>query len=224
MTMQNRKDQESQLKIAPKGFFEGKLISKSLCNEITEYIKFEDDYKWTDPDGTITRKTINYGWDYTALEFGKHIFKTIPPCILKARKAVVDSLKGCLQDDILPDLFDNIIITIYSEGQHLIPHYDADNIPNPITKRNFSFAEPIIGWVIKADTESSMTFYHHEHEGRPEMNSPHIYQADEVDGTTFLIDKECRHFPYFHSIPPVKSIRISMTLRRTILPENYSNK
>lgn len=218
------KQLQSQLlsRSAPKGFSNGKRVNADLCHKILNFIQSEDKYKWTDSDGNITRYTINYGWDYTALEFGKYTYKEIPPCIQEARKAVINSLNEYLPNYVIPQFFDNIIVTIYDEGQYLIPHYDADNNPSPLTKRNFSFAEPIIGWVIQADTESSMTFYHHNQEGRPQMDDQYMYKAEEEDGSTFLIDKECRHFPYFHSIPKIKSKRISMTLRRTLLPDDYT--
>lgn len=205
----------------PPGFSLGNLVKGEIIQDVLNYIQSEDYYSWTDQNGNITRKTYNFGWNYAAMECGVYTFRSIPPVLQKARKQIVLAFGDELPKFIIPEFFDNMILTVYTTGQFLIPHYDADEIENPLTKRNFSFAEPIIGWVIEPDAESSLTFYHHPSQGRPRFSEPIYYKTPEVEGATFIMDKESRHFPYFHSIPPVQKARISLTMRRTILPKSY---
>lgn len=204
----------------PPGFSLGNLVKGKIIEEVLDFIKTEDYYSWSDPNGNITRKTYNFGWNYAAMECGVYTFRSIPSVLKEARRQIILAFGNQLPKFIIPEFFDNMILTVYNSGQYLIPHYDADQMDNPITKRNFSFAEPIIGWVIQPDVESSLTFHHHPFEGRPGFDEPIYYKTPEVTGATFIMDKESRHFPYFHSIPPVQNTRISLTMRRTILPKS----
>lgn len=202
----------------PPGFIAGPLLDKQLIDNTLDFLLKEPRYPWKDISGNVTRFTINYGWDYVAMEEHVYNFKAIPAQIIELRKQLINSFQPYFRDAISPEDFDNIIVSIYEPTHYLIPHYDVDNSPNPLTKRDFHFGEPIIGLILQADSESRFSFFFHDAMGRPSINQEPLYQVKEQCGTTFLMQGECRHFPYFHGVPPTKNLRISVTMRRTIIP------
>ncbi|MCH9632494.1 MAG: hypothetical protein S4CHLAM6_08300 [Chlamydiae bacterium] len=203
----------------PPGFSTGLELSPQLTLKLKQFIEEQERYSWIENNSTtVTRSTINYGWNYVDMERGKFHFVEIPSILYEVRQQLVTSFCEETLSYYSPEDFDNIIVTIYDPGQFLIPHYDVDNSANPLTKRNFYFEEPILGLVVEADPSTGFTFYHHEGEGRPSLTAKPIYQVPEKAGTVFLIQGPSRHAPYFHGIPPTKSRRISVTMRRTVLP------
>lgn len=204
---------------APPGFATGPTLTPQLIIKLKQFIESEECHTWFEKDKSISRSTINYGWNYVDMENDQYHFIEIPSIIQEVRQKIVKGFSDEIANSQSPEDFDNIIITIYEPGQYLIAHYDADNSKNPLTKRNFHFEEPILGLVVEADPTSGFTFYHHEDEGRPALTSKPTFQVSEKDGATFLIQGASRYAPYFHGIPPTKNRRISITMRRTVLPQ-----
>ncbi len=204
----------------PDGFsVEGK-IDQQLIDCALEDIQGESIYRWADNEGNMTRITINYGWDFVGMECGKFNFKELPTSIIDIRAKLVDIYKNHLSDEITPQYFDNIIVSVYKKGHFLDPHHDVDDSPNQSKKRTFSFAEPILGLILKADETGTFTFYHLDGDGKPNIEDTPVYQVSEQEGTTFLMQGASRHRPYFHGVTPVENERISVTFRGTHLPEN----
>lgn len=204
----------------PPGFVLGAQVEPELVQKVLNFVNNQDGYQWLE-DGRCTRQTLNYGWNYVKMEKNIYEFEDIPPVLVELRDSLVSIFSTDLEEKTLSEQFDNIIVTIYNEGEFLVPHYDADDSPTPLTKRAFHFEEPIMGVVIEADPETTFTFYYHDKEGRPSFSDEPIYTVPETPGATFLIQGPCRHAPYFHAIPPASQKRISVTLRKTILPKSH---
>ncbi len=205
----------------PPGFVLGPVLKRVEIEALLEFLKQEDRYAWKESDGSISRYTINYGWNYVGMEKDDYHFIEIPPLLQEIRQKLRESFSPDFQNIDAADVFDNIIVTFYEAGQYLIPHYDADNSKNPLTKRNFYFEEPILGLVVEADPSIGFSFFYHDGTGRPKLTSKPIYKVSEVDGSTFLIQGACRYAPYFHAIPPAQKLRISITIRQTVLPKDF---
>lgn len=202
----------------PPGFKLGETLSASKISKLKAFLKTQKGHQWIEPDASISRSTLNYGWHYADMEKNRFHFVELPPILKEIRALMVNALSKDLDPLLKAENFDNMIITTYENGQFLIPHYDADNCKNPLTERNFYFREPIIGLVIETDSISSFSFYYNEHGRRPSFEEEPIYKVNETPGATFLIDDESRHAPYFHGIPPVLKRRVSITIRQTIIP------
>lgn len=202
----------------PQGFVLGPLIDIKLINELKSFVLHKQKHTWLENE-KVTRSTVNYGWDYAQMEQDIFEFVEITPLLKELREKLYVGFREHLKKNILVEEFDNVIVTIYEPGQFLIPHYDADNSPNPLTKRNFYFEEPILGTIIEADPSTGFTFYYYDQKGRPGFDSNPLYQVEEKAGSTFLLQGPCRHAPYFHAIPPTARQRISITMRRTVLPD-----
>lgn len=207
----------------PQGFVLGPCIDIQFIKQLKQFLTKKQQHRWLENE-KVTRSTINYGWDYAQMEQDVFKFINIPPLLKKLREKLCIAFSDYLKKDLEAEEFDNIIVTIYEPGQFLIPHYDADNSPNPLTKRNFYFEEPILGTIIEADPSTGFTFYYHDQEGRPRFDSTPLYQVEEKPGSTFLFQGVCRHAPYFHAIPPTKNQRISVTMRRTVIPHGAHQK
>ena len=206
--------------VSPPGFRLGPHMDLELIKQAKTYLLLQDRYAWRDESGKISRYTINYGWNYVSMEKDNYEFVELPPIIDEIRSALVTKLQPHIKD---PQIFDNVIVTIYEPEHYLLAHYDADDSKEPLTKRNFYFREPIIGVLLEADPSRGFSFYYHEKEGRPSLESPPVYQVAESDGATFLIEGESRHAPYFHGIPTGKNRRISITMRQTVLPNKATS-
>ncbi len=197
------------------GLVIGNFLDQTLIQEVLAFIEQEKAFSWKDADGNDSRVTVNYGWDFSSMEHGTFHYIEIPQVIKKIRTHACSTFVSDLKESLDPESFDNVIITIYKQGHYLTPHYDADMTPDPLTKREFAFGEPIIGAILQADSQSKLSFYLHDKPGKPHMDDQPLYCIDETDGLTFLMQGPSRHRPYFHGVPPVRSSRISITFRRT---------
>lgn len=197
------------------GLVIGEFLDLSLIQEVLAFIEQEKAFSWKDAYGNDSRVTVNYGWDFSSMEHGTFQYIEIPEIIKKIRDRTCTTFVSDLEKPLDPESFDNVIISIYKHGHYLSPHYDADMTPDPLTKREFAFGEPIIGAILQADSQSKLSFYLHDKPGKPNMDDQPLYCINEADGLTFLMQGASRHRPYFHGVPPVNSSRISITFRRT---------
>ncbi len=179
-------------------------------------------YRWTDAKGRVTRRTINYGWDFVAMEENKSFYREVPEGISLIRKKLAETFSSRLPEGTLPESFDNIIVTFYGPGQFIDPHCDRDGEDGLYQKmRRHIFGESIIGVILEPDRSGCLSFYYHEGPVKPSFSHPVHFRLPEKAGSAFLMQGASRHRPYYHGIPPVLRRRVSLTMRqvRLVHPE-----
>eukprot|EP01060_Flectonema_neradi_P027553 TRINITY_DN37165_c0_g1_i1.p1 TRINITY_DN37165_c0_g1~~TRINITY_DN37165_c0_g1_i1.p1 ORF type:complete len:245 (+),score=41.51 TRINITY_DN37165_c0_g1_i1:61-795(+) len=213
-----------------KGLFVGQISEEVLKGALSFAEKAEKEaHKWDESDSAgkrPSRSTLNYGWDFVQLEKGEKKWNEVPDELKKVQEAVFevfsesssDAKNGFLKQ--ASDL-DNIIVTFYGEGESIVPHFDRAEDPN----KSFHFGDSVFGVVLQPDTSSDPKesppggiFWMKSTESKGSLTMDKIkpeIQPPEVPGMTFMMQSTIRNWPYYHGVIPVKTKRISVTLRVT---------
>ena len=212
-----------------KGLFVGQ-ISESVRKAAHEFVNKVEDVarKWDESDAAgkrPSRSTLNYGWDFVQLEKGERKWNEIPNVISKVQEEVfnvfaeksTDSKNGFLNK---PSDLDNIIVTYYDEGESIVPHFDRAEDPTKF----YYFGDSVFGVVLQPDTSNDTKqspggiFWMKSTTSKGSLTMDQIapeIQPAEVPGMTFMMQNTIRNWPYYHGVIPVKTKRISITLRVT---------
>eukprot|EP00756_Hemistasia_phaeocysticola_P053871 Hpha_TRINITY_DN29818_c0_g1::TRINITY_DN29818_c0_g1_i1::g.2906::m.2906/K00602/purH; phosphoribosylaminoimidazolecarboxamide formyltransferase / IMP cyclohydrolase len=175
-------------------------------------------HRWAEADRP-GRNTLNFGWDFVALEAGKLRWIPFPEPIAAMRDAMhalfADQLKGNLPGKGPIDL-DNMIITFYGPGDSIVPHVDRDDRGT----KPYYFSDAILGAVLHADTRGRIFWQRFERPDKSSLTMDQVnpdYELPEEAGASFLFRGTARHWPWYHGVVPVSLLRVSVTLRHTIL-------
>ncbi len=200
------------------GFEVGPVVNPLLLSKVVSCVNNHLLIPIYDSKQQIIRFSQFFGWNFKRMENKEFLFEPIPPEIVELRERVVQLFKEKLQRPAKPEDFDNVIVNHYNPNHFIIPHYDVDRVSKDLRKREYRFAESIIGVILKADSTRGLSFYYHEGLGQPSI-VPHEYQLKEEDGLTYLIQGKARHAPYFHAVPKGFDTRLSITFRKTMIDE-----
>ena len=194
--------------------FFSKLIGLNPVQGVLAMLNQGYAYSWSDA-GEPSRRTLNYGWNFLALEKGERTFIEIPREIELLRRDVFEALAPQIAGAKSVEAYDNVIVSIYDKGEAIIPHIDRDGKHESAHGLDYNFGETILGVVLEADESGRLRFIRHDAEGKPPLSARAELELDERKGLAFLFQNEFRHFPYFHAVSPVSSRRISVTFRST---------
>uniref|UniRef100_A0A7S4G1S8 Fe2OG dioxygenase domain-containing protein n=1 Tax=Eutreptiella gymnastica TaxID=73025 RepID=A0A7S4G1S8_9EUGL len=173
-------------------------------------------YSWGKAEGagSLSRKTINFGWDFVGLERGEKTWIEFPEEIATLRDAVVAALAPHAPGPGAQ--YDNVIVSIYGPGEGLQAHFDRDERADRGISRIYYFGEQVLGVVLVPDEEGHLQYQHHPAKGeKPPPDSPVLFALPEEVGTCFCMQGQVRHWPYYHSVSAVAQKRVSLTIRTT---------
>lgn len=189
-------------------------IDAKLVGAVCKRLEKEETQHWAD-EKQPARCTINYGWNFVALESGEKQFIDLPEEIASIRSAVHDVLRPQLATPSAPEDFDNVIVTIYGQGEAIVPHIDRDGRHESGKNVAYHFGETILGVILQADSTGRLKFIRHHGEGKPLLEAAPYMELNEKSGLAFLFQGKLRHFPYFHAVSTVTNLRMSITFRTT---------
>jgi len=131
-----------------------------------------------------------------------------PPFIVEIRNQLFEKFKEELDENDLPEDYDNIILTIYQSGDGIAPHIDR-NLEWALRAENrrYYFGESIMGLIVEPDTMQSLFFQD------PAVGEESRFHLNEEQGTAFLFQGELRH-KWKHGLLPIENRRISITFRK----------
>eukprot|EP01063_Lacrimia_lanifica_P025791 TRINITY_DN33770_c0_g1_i1.p1 TRINITY_DN33770_c0_g1~~TRINITY_DN33770_c0_g1_i1.p1 ORF type:complete len:233 (+),score=73.21 TRINITY_DN33770_c0_g1_i1:34-732(+) len=195
-------------------------VAADVVAEVAAWVAGEEHaaHQWAE-DGRPGRSTLNYGWDFPMLEQGVKKWNAMPECMKKLQNELyrlykdvsVDAEGGVLTE---PAALDNIIVTFYREGQSIVPHYDRAESPH----KAYCFGESVFGVVLVADAVGNI--FWQENDTVPgqsltmDMIAPDVLPK-EHPGMSFMMQRDMRHWPWYHGVVPVQSRRVSVTARVT---------
>lgn len=187
-----------------------------LPEKLLENIRsLNDEIKYTWPDSTFYRETIDFGKVFPALEEGFLIERPIPPFIADIRNQLFQLFKNQINEGITADDYDNCIVTIYQAGNGIAPHIDRNyEWANRSRDRKYYFDESVIGLIVEPDTVQSLYFED------PKVGEKSRFYLEEKSGTAFLFKGVLRN-EWKHGLLPVERERISMTFRRVLAKDTY---
>lgn len=162
-------------------------------------------------DERTRRNTREYGYSFFQLE-GKDRTYGDPPPFLQALGREI-----CQAFGHPPQVFTNVILSLYGAGFHLEPHIDT-NSKDPHDK-GYYFEENVYGLIVKADTTGHLYFVCDDVNLRPALDLEPIYSLVEQPGTIFCLQGDYRRAPFFHAVSQVSEQRISLTFRRVVFEE-----
>ena len=101
-------------------------------------------YSWGKAEGagSLSRKTINFGWDFVGLERGEKTWIEFPEEIATLRDAVVAALAPHAPGPGAQ--YDNVIVSIYGPGEGLQAHFDRDERADRGISRIYYFGEQVL--------------------------------------------------------------------------------
>eukprot|EP01062_Namystynia_karyoxenos_P016738 TRINITY_DN1614_c0_g2_i1.p1 TRINITY_DN1614_c0_g2~~TRINITY_DN1614_c0_g2_i1.p1 ORF type:complete len:459 (+),score=153.94 TRINITY_DN1614_c0_g2_i1:77-1378(+) len=175
-------------------------------------------HRWQE-EGRPGRSTVNFGWDFVALEQGQLRWIPFPAPIAALRDAMFHAFDG-LFDPLMPAgsalALDNMIITFYGPGETIVPHVDRDDRG----EKPYHFSDSILGAVLHPDSKGRIFWQRHEQPDKKSLTFDQICPDAELDeklGAAFLFQGEARHWPWYHGVVPVEKLRVSVTLRHTFI-------
>jgi hypothetical protein len=185
------------------------VLDQGVLEEFISSITAEVDQEFRhQEDGRTRRNTREYGLSFFKMLRSDFTFNPPPEFLQELGKRVC---RGLGHEP--PNIFTNIILSVYEKDFHLEPHVDVGN-KDRYGDTPFYFDERVYGVVIEADPTGHLYFAKWEGPGLvPPLEIEPVFCLKEQKGTIFCLEGDFRSTPYFHAVSCVSNQRISITFR-----------